>query len=266
MGVRAGEGRGPVVHLNGHFDVVPAGQGWTEDPFGGAIKGSRLYGRGTGDMKAGLASAIVRGGGHPPRGRAPAGRGRGQRHRGRGERRIRGRRLPGRAEAHREGPHRLRDHPGAAQPRPHLRRASRRLLVRGHDRRPHRPRQHAVPRRQRDRAHGACAGGGAVRAQARAGRAHHGDAGGSAGRAPRDHQRQHRRGRTVAPGRADAVRGRPLPRRLRSALPARGRLRSRAGGGGGAARAHGRAHARPALPAQGPHGRPSRRAPRRTRR
>ena len=58
MGVRAGEGRGPVVHLNGHFDVVPAGQGWTEDPFGGAIKGSRLYGRGTGDMKAGLASAM----------------------------------------------------------------------------------------------------------------------------------------------------------------------------------------------------------------
>jgi len=58
MGVRAGEGRGPVVHLNGHFDVVPAGQGWTEDPFGGAIKGGRLYGRGTGDMKAGLASAM----------------------------------------------------------------------------------------------------------------------------------------------------------------------------------------------------------------
>ena len=58
MGVRAGEGRGPVVHLNGHFDVVPAGQGWTEDPFGGAIKGSRLYGRGTGDMKAGIASAM----------------------------------------------------------------------------------------------------------------------------------------------------------------------------------------------------------------
>jgi succinyl-diaminopimelate desuccinylase len=58
MGVRAGEGRGPVVHLNGHFDVVPAGQGWTVDPFGGEIKGSRLYGRGTGDMKAGIASAM----------------------------------------------------------------------------------------------------------------------------------------------------------------------------------------------------------------
>ena len=58
MGVRAGEGRGPVVHLNGHFDVVPAGEGWTVDPFGGLIRDGRVYGRGTGDMKAGLASAV----------------------------------------------------------------------------------------------------------------------------------------------------------------------------------------------------------------
>jgi succinyl-diaminopimelate desuccinylase len=58
MGVRKGEGRGPVVHLNGHFDVVPAGQGWTVDPFAGVVKDGRLYGRGTGDMKAGIASAM----------------------------------------------------------------------------------------------------------------------------------------------------------------------------------------------------------------
>jgi len=58
MGVRKGGGGGPVVHLNGHFDVVPAGEGWTVDPFAGLIKDGRLYGRGTGDMKAGLASAI----------------------------------------------------------------------------------------------------------------------------------------------------------------------------------------------------------------
>jgi succinyl-diaminopimelate desuccinylase len=58
MGARAGEGRGPVVHLNGHFDVVPAGEGWTVDPFAGVIKEGRLYGRGTGDMKAGIASAM----------------------------------------------------------------------------------------------------------------------------------------------------------------------------------------------------------------
>ena len=58
MGVRTGEGRGPVVHLNGHFDVVPAGEGWTVEPFAGLIKDGRIYGRGTGDMKAGIASAM----------------------------------------------------------------------------------------------------------------------------------------------------------------------------------------------------------------
>jgi succinyl-diaminopimelate desuccinylase len=58
MGVRKGEGGGPVVHLNGHFDVVPAGDGWTVDPFAGLIRDGRVYGRGTGDMKAGLASAM----------------------------------------------------------------------------------------------------------------------------------------------------------------------------------------------------------------
>src|SRR4026208_618892 len=33
-GARRGTGGGPVVHLNGHIDVVPAGDGWTVDPFG----------------------------------------------------------------------------------------------------------------------------------------------------------------------------------------------------------------------------------------
>ncbi|HYB96776.1 MAG TPA: acetylornithine deacetylase/succinyl-diaminopimelate desuccinylase family protein [Vicinamibacterales bacterium] len=47
-----------AIHLNGHFDVVPVGLGWTRDPFGGAIEGDRLYGRGACDMKAGLASAV----------------------------------------------------------------------------------------------------------------------------------------------------------------------------------------------------------------
>src|SRR5262249_49066616 len=58
MGVRKGEGGGPTLHLNGHLDGVPAGAGWTVDPFGGLLRDGRLYGRGTGDMKAGLASAI----------------------------------------------------------------------------------------------------------------------------------------------------------------------------------------------------------------
>jgi len=58
VGRHAGGANGPAIHLNGHFDVVPAGQGWTRDPFGGEIVGDRLYGRGSCDMKAGLAAAV----------------------------------------------------------------------------------------------------------------------------------------------------------------------------------------------------------------
>ena len=58
VGTRAGKGRGPVVHFNGHFDVVPAGEGWTVDPFGGEVRDGRIWGSGTGDMKAGLAAAV----------------------------------------------------------------------------------------------------------------------------------------------------------------------------------------------------------------
>jgi len=58
MGTRPGRGKGPVVHFNGHFDVVPAGEGWTVDPFGGEVRDGKIWGRGTGDMKAGLAAAI----------------------------------------------------------------------------------------------------------------------------------------------------------------------------------------------------------------
>jgi succinyl-diaminopimelate desuccinylase len=48
----------PAIHLNGHFDVVPAGHGWTRDPFGGEIVDGKLYGRGSCDMKAGIAAAV----------------------------------------------------------------------------------------------------------------------------------------------------------------------------------------------------------------
>lgn len=58
VGTRAGAANGPVVHFNGHFDVVPAGEGWTVDPFGGHVRDGKIWGRGTGDMKAGLAAAI----------------------------------------------------------------------------------------------------------------------------------------------------------------------------------------------------------------
>lgn len=58
IGRRPGSGSGPAIHLNGHFDVVPAGNGWTRDPFGGEIIDGRLYGRGSCDMKAGIAAAL----------------------------------------------------------------------------------------------------------------------------------------------------------------------------------------------------------------
>ena len=60
MVARRESGRpGPCVHFNGHIDVVPAGQGWTMDPWRGEVRDGRVYGRGTCDMKGGLAAAIV---------------------------------------------------------------------------------------------------------------------------------------------------------------------------------------------------------------
>ena len=58
VGVRRGRQARPCVHLNGHLDVVPAGDGWTVEPFGRTVRGDRIYGRGSTDMKGGLAAAI----------------------------------------------------------------------------------------------------------------------------------------------------------------------------------------------------------------
>ena len=40
-----GAGRGLVVALNAHGDVVPPGEGWTHDPYGGEIVDGKIYGR-----------------------------------------------------------------------------------------------------------------------------------------------------------------------------------------------------------------------------
>lgn len=53
---RKGRGGGRSLILSGHVDTVPRGtQPWTRDAFGGEIEGDRLYGRGSNDMKAGVA-------------------------------------------------------------------------------------------------------------------------------------------------------------------------------------------------------------------
>jgi len=49
----------PLV-FSGHFDTVPLGEkAWSEDPFSGVIKGDRIYGRGSSDMKGGLAAMTL---------------------------------------------------------------------------------------------------------------------------------------------------------------------------------------------------------------
>jgi succinyl-diaminopimelate desuccinylase len=56
---REGTAPGDTVHFNSHHDVVEVGAGWTTDPFGGEVRDGRIYGRGTCDMKGGLATSIV---------------------------------------------------------------------------------------------------------------------------------------------------------------------------------------------------------------
>jgi len=43
--VRRRYGTGPTIALNAHGDVVPPGEGWSHDPYGGEIDGGQLYGR-----------------------------------------------------------------------------------------------------------------------------------------------------------------------------------------------------------------------------
>jgi acetylornithine deacetylase len=51
---------GPALLLNGHVDVVPAGDpaDWTTPPWTATVVGGRVHGRGTADMKGGLACAV----------------------------------------------------------------------------------------------------------------------------------------------------------------------------------------------------------------
>jgi len=54
-----GRGERPGLLFSGHVDVVPpGGVPWTVDPFGGEIREGRLYGRGSCDMKGGVAALV----------------------------------------------------------------------------------------------------------------------------------------------------------------------------------------------------------------
>ena len=52
---------GPVLCLEGHTDVVTEGDpaAWRFPPWSGAVEGGRVHGRGSADMKGGLAAAMV---------------------------------------------------------------------------------------------------------------------------------------------------------------------------------------------------------------
>jgi acetylornithine deacetylase len=61
VGRLAGTGGGRSMHLSGHVDVVPVERPdlWSHDPWKGEIAGGRIYGRGAGDMKGGVAAYLV---------------------------------------------------------------------------------------------------------------------------------------------------------------------------------------------------------------
>jgi acetylornithine deacetylase/succinyl-diaminopimelate desuccinylase family protein len=61
VGRLAGAGRGRSLILNGHVDVVPAGDAaaWPHDPWAGELDGDLLWGRGACDMKGGIACGIA---------------------------------------------------------------------------------------------------------------------------------------------------------------------------------------------------------------
>ena len=50
--VRRRYGAGRTIALNAHGDVVPPGEGWTHDPYGGEIEGGAMYGRATAVSKS----------------------------------------------------------------------------------------------------------------------------------------------------------------------------------------------------------------------
>lgn len=52
-------GKAPIC-FTGHIDTVPLGKSkWAKDPFRGEVSGGKLYGRGSSDMKSGVAAMVL---------------------------------------------------------------------------------------------------------------------------------------------------------------------------------------------------------------
>lgn len=59
IGTLEGKSQGPVIYLNGHLDTVQLTKGWTSDPLEPVVKGNKMFGLGTLDMKSGVVAIIL---------------------------------------------------------------------------------------------------------------------------------------------------------------------------------------------------------------
>ncbi len=59
IGRLEGSRPGPTVHFNSHIDVVIAGSGWTVAPFEAVVRDGKVIGRGSCDMKGGMAASMI---------------------------------------------------------------------------------------------------------------------------------------------------------------------------------------------------------------
>jgi putative selenium metabolism hydrolase len=60
IGTIRGAMPGPTIVFDGHMDVVPIGRPelWEHEPYGGEVSDGKMWGRGTADMKGGLAACL----------------------------------------------------------------------------------------------------------------------------------------------------------------------------------------------------------------
>lgn len=61
VGFQKGKGSGRSLLFNGHVDVIPPGplSAWEHNPWSGEVENGKLYGRGSSDMKSGLAAMTM---------------------------------------------------------------------------------------------------------------------------------------------------------------------------------------------------------------